>query len=113
MMCFCMLHNVHDFKSDGITAYKARFGEDFDGPIIPFGCAVTYRPSRKKDQDALSKMGQKTCEGIFMGYHQRHGGGWSGDVEVIDSLELTTAAEIGSSCQESCSSRNRGHEAAW
>ena len=94
MMCFCMLRNVHDVRADGQTAYKARYGEDFDGPIIPFGCAVTYKPSRKKDQDALAKMGAKTCEGIFVGYHQNSGGGWSGDVDIIDSLELTTAGDI-------------------
>ena len=94
MMAFCMLRNVHDVRADGQTSYKARFGEDFDGPIIPFGCAVTYKPSRKKDQEALAKLGQKTCEGIFMGYHQKAGGGWSGDVDILDSLELTTAGDI-------------------
>ena len=29
-----------------------------------------------------------------MGYHQKAGGGWSGDVDILDSLELTTAGEI-------------------
>ena len=94
MMCYCFLRNVHDVRSDGQTAYKARYGEDFDGPIIPFGCAVTYKPSSKKDIERMAKMGHKTCEGLFMGYHQRAGGGWSGDVDILDSLELTTAGEI-------------------
>ena len=39
-------------------------------------------------------MGGNTCEGIFVGYHQNAGGGWSGDVDVIDILELTTAGDI-------------------
>ena len=94
MMCFCSLRNFHDVRADGKTAYKARFGEDFDGPIVPSGCAVAYKPSRKKDIVALAKLGQKTCEGLFMGYHLNDGGGWSGDVDILDSLELTTAGEV-------------------
>ena len=93
MMCFCWLRNVHDVRADGKTAYKARFGEDFDGPIIPFGCAVSYKPSRPKDIGRLAKLGEKTCEGIFMGYHLHSGGRWSGDVDILDSLELTTAGD--------------------
>ena len=94
MAAVCMLRNIHDVRADGQTSYKARYGEDFDGPIIPFGCAITYKPSRKKDQDALPKLGHKTCEGLFMGYHQKAGGGWSGDVDILDSVDLTTAGEI-------------------
>ena len=29
-----------------------------------------------------------------MGYHQKAGGGWSGDVDILDSVDLTTAGEI-------------------
>ena len=93
MAMFCFLRNVHDIRPSGITAYKARYGQDFDGLIVPFGVGVNYLPSRPKDKDEIPKF-QKVCEGIMVGYHQNTGGGWSGDVEIIDSLDLTNALEI-------------------
>ena len=39
----------------------------------------------------LPKFGGKVFHGIFVGYVQHAGGGWTGDIEVIDSIELTNA----------------------
>ena len=36
MACCCSLRNVQDFLSDGKTPDERRFGEPFNGPIIPF-----------------------------------------------------------------------------
>ena len=100
MTMFCFLRNVHDIRPSGVTAYKARYGQDFDGPIVPFGVGVHYKPSRQKDIDATPKFVSKVNEGIMVGYHQNLGGGWSGDVEVIDAFELTHAGEIsGAHCK--------------
>ena len=49
MATFGVLRNIHDVRAHGKTAYTARFGEDFNGPIIPFGAGIKYKPSRQKD----------------------------------------------------------------
>ena len=36
------LRNIQDLLSDGKTLYERRFGEPFEGPIIPFGSLVEY-----------------------------------------------------------------------
>jgi hypothetical protein len=108
MVCFCFLRNVVDLhtisankKNLGTasrkgsddntlsTSYKLRFNEDFRGPIYPFGALVDYKPSSDKDKSRVHKFGKSTLEGIFLGYHQHAGGGWSGDLLVadVDALE--------------------------
>ena len=37
MACYVCLRNVQDLSSDGKTPYERRFGQPFNGPIIPFG----------------------------------------------------------------------------
>ena len=37
MECKTYLRNIQDLLSDGKTPYQRRFGEPFEGPIIPFG----------------------------------------------------------------------------
>ena len=44
MKCYCYLQNTQDLLSDGKTSYERRFGEPFDGPVIPFGAMVEYHP---------------------------------------------------------------------
>ena len=40
--CYIYLRNVTDLLSDGKTPYERRFGQPFNGPIIPFGSLVEY-----------------------------------------------------------------------
>ena len=94
MECFCFLRNVVDLLAWGKTAWKSKYGEDFDGPIIPFGAAIEYKPISDKDQARLHKLGCKVLPGIFLGYEQKAGGGWSGDLWVVDSEELETAEHV-------------------
>ena len=42
MECYTYLRNVTDLLSDGKTPYERRFGQPFNGPIIPFGSLVEY-----------------------------------------------------------------------
>jgi len=84
MMCYCFLRNVVDTTANGNTAYKTRYGSDFAGPIIPFGCRVDYMPSNPSDIARLAVFGTQFLAGIFMGYVQRAGGGWSGDLWICD-----------------------------
>ena len=94
MAAFCFLRNVHDIQPCGKTAYELRYGEPSNGPITAFGASVMYKPSRQKDIDEMPKIGAKMLHGIFMGYTQQSGGGWSGDVEIIDSMDLTNATSV-------------------
>jgi len=91
MVCFCFLRNVVDILLSGHTAYFGRFGVDYTGPTIPFGAEIEYQPSSQKDIKRLHSMAHKTLPGIFLGYVQHAGGGWSGDVNVLDWEELDKA----------------------
>ena len=49
MECYTYLRIVTDLLSDGKTPYERRFGQPFNGPIIPFGSLVEYHPITAKD----------------------------------------------------------------
>ena len=42
MECLTFRRNVKDLLSDGKTPYERRFGQPFNGPIIPFGSLAEY-----------------------------------------------------------------------
>ena len=80
----------------GRRPYERRFGQPFNGPIIPFGSLVEYHPITAKDQSRLHQFGKKVLPGLFLGYALYAGGIWKGDVLVADLEELETmdASEI-------------------
>ena len=84
------------YLSDGKTPYERRFGQPFEGPIIPFGSLVEYHPKTAKDQSKIHQFGKKILPGLFLGYALYAGGIWKGDVLVADLEELETmdASEI-------------------
>ena len=45
MECYTYLRNIQDLLSGGKTPYERRFGEHFEGQIIPFGSLVECYPS--------------------------------------------------------------------
>jgi hypothetical protein len=113
--CYCFLRNVVDqlvltspfafckgeqpvlTTADDIpsaTAYKQKSKEDFRGPIYPFGAKITYKPSSEKDLDDMPKLGTKLRDGLFVGYDQMSGGGWSGDLYVLDCNQVSSAEAI-------------------
>ena len=89
--CYCFLRNTVDLLIDGETAWKKRFGVDFNGPIIAFGSEVQYKPSSDEDAKRLHRFGNKLLSGIFIGYACHAGGGWTGDLLLIDQEEINTA----------------------
>ena len=101
MLAYCFLRNVVDLvspASDGendppptATPYKLRFGEDFRGPLIPFGAEINYKPSSQQDKDRLHAFGAVLRSGIFVGCQQHAGGGWTGDLLIADSTEIENA----------------------
>ena len=96
MECYTYLRNVTDLLSDGKTPNERRFGQPFEGPIIPFGSLVEYHPVTAKDQSRIHKFGKKVLPGLFLGYALYAGGIWKGDVLIADLEELETmdASEI-------------------
>ena len=96
MECYPYLRNVTDSLSDGKTPYERRFGQPFNGPIIPFGSLVEYHPITSKDQSRIHQFGKKILPGLFLGYALYAGGIWNGDVLIADleELEKMDASEI-------------------
>ncbi len=92
MRCFCFLHNVMDLLWDGSTAYEKRFDDFYTGPEIPFMAEVEYKPSAPKVKNQMHHFGSKLLPGLFIGYYQRPGGLWGGDLFVVDWQEAERAA---------------------
>ena len=86
------MHRIQDVsKPPDITPYRDRFGKDYEGPSIPFGAAIRYKPSSKAGLALLPKFGDKLLPGIFIGYDTRSGGSWTGNLFVADKSDLETA----------------------
>ena len=80
-----------DILVSGETAWEKRFGIPSHGKILPFGCEVNYKPITEKDQARTHQFGAKMLPGIFMGYDQKSGGGWTSDLPICDSDEIRNA----------------------
>ena len=59
--------------------------------MIPFGADIDYQPIIEKDKAQLHAFGERVLPGIFVGYTQHAGGGWSGDLEIVDWEEIAHA----------------------
>ena len=91
MYFYCLLRCVYDQLQDRKTAFEKRSGQPLKDPISPFGAQIEYKPSRDKDIQKLHQLGKKMLSGIFLGYEQQAGGGWSGDLMVADWQQIETA----------------------
>ena len=72
--CYTYLRNVTDLLPDGKTPYERRFGQPFEGPIVPFGSLVEYYPISAKDQPRIHQFGKKVLPELFLGYALYAGG---------------------------------------
>ena len=68
MECYCYLRNIQDRLSDGKTPFERRFGEPFEGSVVPFGSLVEYHPTSTKDQSRIHQFGKRVLPGMFLGY---------------------------------------------
>ena len=59
MECYSFLRNVHDKMTDGKAAHERRIGVAFDGPMIPFGATISYKPISSKCGSRLHQLGQR------------------------------------------------------
>ena len=55
---------------------------------------IMFLPITDKDKAQCHKYGSKKLEGIFMGYSQRSGGSWDGDVYIADLHQIHNANSI-------------------
>ena len=96
MECYTYLRNIQDLLSDGKTPYESRFGQPFEGPIIPFGSLVEYYFILAKIQSSIHEFGKRVLPGKFLGYALYAGGIWKGDVLVayLEELETMDASEM-------------------
>ena len=62
MECYCNLRNIQDLLSDGKTPYERRFGEPFEGPVIPFGAKVEYYPILHEASQGFTSLARKFCQ---------------------------------------------------
>ena len=91
MRCATFLKHVVDLLQNRKTSYEMRFGEPFRGPIFPFGCEIYYEPITDDDKSKCHSLGAKVLSGIFVGYKPHHGGGWTGDLRIIDWIQMENA----------------------
>ena len=62
---------MRDAAPDGTgkdTPWKLRFGNGFEGPLIPFGCKVDYWTGPRKRPKKQMKFDPTSEPGIFLGY---------------------------------------------
>ena len=59
MECYTYLRNVTDLLFDGKTPYERRFGQPYNGPMIPFHSLVEYHPITAKDHSRIHQFGKK------------------------------------------------------
>ena len=78
MECFTYLRNTQDLLSFGKSSYERRFGQPFNGPIIPFGSLVEYHPVTANDQSRIHQFGKQVLPGLFLGYALYAGGNLEG-----------------------------------
>ena len=74
----------------GHTPWEKRFGKAWNGPMIPFGAQVRFKPSAVGFQKS-SKFLRDTVPGVFMGLHLLTGDVWKRDhlvVELADFVDV-------------------------
>ena len=96
MECHTYLWDIQDLLSDGKTPYERRFGEPFNGPIIPFGSLVEHYPISARYLSRLHQFVPQVLPSIFLGYVLSTGGIWKQDMMVadIEKLKEMDASEL-------------------
>ena len=101
LRCYCFLRNVVDTLFHGKTAWKPRFGEDFKHQVLPFGCEIKYLPRSENEKQKLHAFGDQWLQGIFLGYLQQKGGGFSKQFIIVDWDDHIMLSQLEESCSKS------------
>ena len=91
MRCYWFLRCIVDALVGGKTAYFNRFKIDYDGPVYPFGCWITYQPRNEAEKAKAHRLGGKLLQGIFIGFEQNANGGFQGDLRFCDWDDIQKA----------------------
>ena len=75
------------------TPWKLRYGEDFNGLIVPFGAKVLFWNNPKQGVPKVSKFAPSSAEGIFLGYHIQPGFVWKQEYVVTPVAGVQQALE--------------------
>ena len=62
--------------------------------VISFGAEISYKPISPKDKDRLRQFGITVLSGIFIGYALQTGGGWTGDLLLVDWEDVENAESV-------------------
>ncbi len=86
MRAYCHAQNIDVIKRD--SAWNKRHDQgQWDGPLIPFGCLVDFKPQKDVAQK-MSKGVPDTVPGVFLGYKLQPGGLWQGEYRVSALTEF-------------------------
>ena len=86
MRHYCFSQNIDVVGGDSNWNRRHGLGQ-FDGPSIPFGCLVDFKPM-KEDSKLLPKGSPGAVPGVFLGYKLNPGGVWQGEYRVADLTEF-------------------------
>ncbi len=81
------MDNITKRPNGEASPWMKKYGEEFDGLKLPFGCKVTFVPSPTKGE----KPGRReplTKTGVFGGYIMAPGGKWTGQYYVWEVLDF-------------------------
>ena len=73
----CFMENTHCESGCESPWFKTHKRGEFDGPKIPFGARVWFKPSITRPNDVPGKWEPDSLEGIFAGYDMTPGYHWS------------------------------------
>ena len=88
---WCMMHDAAPDGTGNDTPWKLRFGTDFTGPLIPFGCKVDYWSGPRKKPKRQMKFEPTTEPGIFLGYVIHPGFHWRKEFAVVSLKQFNEA----------------------
>ena len=93
--CFCMNLNCTPPADGAATPWEDRHGTAFPGKVLPFGCAIHFKPNESMAAK-LPKFGPNGLPGVFLGYYIQPGGRWNGEYLVawIEHFKLAADPSI-------------------
>ena len=89
---WCIMHDAAPDGTGKDTPWKLRFGSDFPGPLIPFGCKVDWWNGPRKRPRKQMKFDPTSEPGIFLGYIIHPGFHWRKEFAVASLKQLNEAS---------------------
>ena len=84
----CTAVNISNPHGAKFTPWFKRFGSQFPGKVIPFGCRIDYWVGPKKKRKNRERFEPTAEPGVFVGYHFQPGMKWKHEVLVLSLKEL-------------------------